>query len=69
MSDPLFQPSQAADYLDLTVSFLEARRHRGDGPPFVRISGRCVRYRRSDLDEWIGDRIRLSTSDVRDDES
>ena len=35
---------------------------QGDGPPFVKIGG-AVRYRRSDLDQYIAQRRRLSTSD------
>ena len=49
----LLTSRQAAEYLGLTKRFLERRRLVRQGPPFVRISKRCVRYRRSDLDEWI----------------
>ena len=34
---------------------LETLRHEGGGPPFER-NGRRVRYRRADLDEWLGSR-------------
>ena len=59
----LLTPKQAAKRLGLTPRFLEARRYRGDGPKFVRISPRCVRYRDSDLQEWIEARVRISTAD------
>jgi hypothetical protein len=45
---------------------MEVRRYRGDGPPFVRVSSRCVRYRPEDLEAWTAARVRISTSDRRD---
>lgn len=45
--------AQAADYLNISKQWLEARRCRGgDAPPPTRI-GRAVRYRRSALDAWM----------------
>jgi predicted DNA-binding transcriptional regulator AlpA len=35
---------------------------RGDGPPMVRISAGMVRYRRSDVEEWIASRVVQSTT-------
>jgi len=58
---PSFQPNpadkylttrEAAELLGLTVKSLEARRARGNGPPFVRI-GRLIRYLRSAVLAWI----------------
>ncbi|MGM0583463.1 MAG: helix-turn-helix transcriptional regulator [Pseudomonadota bacterium] len=40
----------------LTRRFLEIAAHRGDGPPFIKISRRCVRYRRTDLEAWLAAR-------------
>ena len=31
---------------------------------FIRISGRCIRYRRADLQAWIAERERHSTSQI-----
>ena len=62
-TDVLLTPQQAADFLSLSPRWLELKRYHGDGPPFVRISARCVRYRFSDLEEFVRDRVRLSTSD------
>lgn len=66
--DPLFTPPQAAEYLSLSPRWLELKRYSGGGPPFVRISARCVRYRLSDLEDWVSQRVRLSTSDLREGE-
>jgi len=46
-----------------SVRTLESWRLKGGGPPFVRISRRSVRYRRSDLEQWIEDRVVTSTSE------
>ncbi len=51
---------EAADYLGLQRTTLEAWRCRGGGPRFVKL-GRAVRYRQADLDEWIESRIRENT--------
>ena len=59
----LLTPAQTADRLRLTTRWLELKRYHGGGPPFVRVSSRCVRYREADLREWISSRIRTSTSD------
>ena len=59
----LLTEAQAARLLNFTPRFLQARRARGDGPPWVSISARAIRYRRSDLLEWIERHVRTSTSD------
>ena len=48
--------------LNVTPSCLQAWRYRGDGLPFIKISGRCIRYRWNDLQEWIDDHRCSSTS-------
>ncbi|NVE95889.1 helix-turn-helix domain-containing protein [Altererythrobacter lutimaris] len=50
-------PSDAAKYLGLSAKLLEAWRHRGEGPPYTKMD-RAVRYRRADLDEFMGARRR-----------
>ena len=64
--DPLalLTEADAAEPLKFTRRFLQARRVRGDGPPFVRISARAIRYRRADILAWIEARVRTSTSDT-----
>ena len=45
--------AQVAELLNITSRTTLRWRRDGDGPPFVRIGPRCVRYKRSDLDAWI----------------
>ena len=61
--NPFLDSSQAAEYLNLKRTTLEAWRCRGGGPRFVKL-GRLVKYRRSDLDEFIEARVRSNTSEV-----
>ena len=58
----LLPPSDAANLLRLSKSWLAKARMRGDGPPFVKL-GRAVRYRESALVQWLKSRTRLSTSE------
>ena len=61
--DALLHTAEAAFLLGLSPRTLETLRLRGDGPPFVMVTKRAVRYRRQDLLEWIQARQRRSTSD------
>ena len=58
----LLPPSDAANLLRLSKSWLAKARMRGDGPPYVKL-GRAVRYRESALVQWLKSRTRLSTSE------
>lgn len=60
--DRLLTTREAAKVLNTTDRFLEARRVRGGGPKYVRISARAVRYRLSDLQAWIAERVFEKTS-------
>ncbi len=61
--DQLLRQEEAAALLNVTPRCLENWRHRGEGPKFVRISARCIRYRKSDLTQFIEARLKTSTSD------
>ena len=61
--EQLVRQEEAAAVLCVTPRCMENWRHRGEGPKFVRISGRCIRYRKSDLDQWIKERVRTNTAD------
>lgn len=60
----LIDEADAARFLDLSKRCLQAWRCRGGGPPFIRISSRCIRYRIADLIAWSEERKRESTSQV-----
>jgi predicted DNA-binding transcriptional regulator AlpA len=49
----LLNTDQAARYVNMSRQAMSDMRHRGQGPRYSKLSARAVRYRRSDLDEWI----------------
>ena len=60
----LIDEKAAATFLGLERRTMQGFRQRGGGPGFMRISSRCIRYRRIDLRDWAEARMRSSTSDV-----
>lgn len=56
-----FSTEEAGEFLHLSPKTLETMRSRGGGPPYVKF-GRRVIYRRKDLEEWLAERVRHSTS-------
>ncbi len=53
----LLKAQEAADYLGVSASCLAQWRMLRRGPPVARISGRTIRYRKHDLDQWIESRV------------
>ncbi len=66
MADRLLTEREAAERLGMSPRYMEARRQRVGGPPFIRISSRAIRYRTDDLDEWIASRRATSTAEYRE---
>lgn len=61
MADQVYlTPRQAAEYINSSASTLAKRRLYGGGPRFTRI-GRAIRYRKSDLDEFMASNLQRST--------
>lgn len=60
----LLGQKEAAYILGISPRSLEAWRCKGGGPKFIRYSNRCIRYRRTDLEDWLQLRIKSSTSEV-----
>ena len=59
----LIDESEAAAFLGLARGTVANSRQSGDGARFIRLSARCIRYRRIDLKAWADERLRSSTSD------
>ena len=66
LDDELLTTEEASRFLKLRPNTLEIWRLKGIGPKFYRISGRTVRYRLSDLMEFVENSVRTSTSDEGD---
>ncbi len=57
--DRLLTVQDLADYLDVPVATIYAWRYRRQGPQGFRV-GKHLRFRRSDVERWIEDRISLT---------
>jgi len=57
----LYDETKIAELLHVSKRWLQTARQTGQGPSFVKV-GRLVRYRPQDLEEWITNQIRKSTS-------
>jgi len=63
MSQQLLNTTEAAHFLGVSKAFLERDRWAGARIPFVKVGSRAVRYRQADLDAYIEQATRSSTSD------
>jgi predicted DNA-binding transcriptional regulator AlpA len=57
VSSPLLSAADVATITGLSVETLAQWRSQRRGIPFVKISRNVVRYRQSDLDAWLSERI------------
>lgn len=60
--EPLLTVAQVSEITGRSISTLEKDRWEGFGPPYVKM-GRLVRYRPSDVQAWLAERVRRSTSE------
>ncbi len=58
------RPAAVAEWLDTTAGALAQMRYMGNGPKFVKIGGRSVRYMESDVLAWIETQTRQQTGAV-----
>ena len=57
--DQFMTPDELAELLRVPVATLYAWRHKGIGPPAIRV-GRHLRYRGSDVEKWLEQQRRAS---------
>lgn len=67
MQTQLLNTEQAAEYLGVSVAFLERDRWAGARVPFIKIGARAVRYRLGDLEQYILSCRRLSAGGDQND--
>jgi len=60
--DALLNEEQAAAFIGVTRRAMQAWRISGKGPLYIRISSRCIRYKKPHLIEWGEAHIQMSTS-------
>lgn len=64
MQTQLLNTQQAAEFLGVSVAFLERDRWAGARVPFIKVGSRAVRYKQSDLDQYIDACRQRSISEV-----
>lgn len=57
----LVAPAEVAEYLGVTTQALAVMRMNGDGPEFIRVNTRTIRYRWSAVEEWINTNTHKTT--------
>jgi hypothetical protein len=63
--DDLLTSAQVAVWLGVSIQFLEAARARGDGPEFVRLGERAIRYTRKAIRKFLRDRAKLTAGRIK----
>ncbi len=58
---PKLRTDDAADYIGCSPQTLRNKRHIGGGPPYFKI-GTIVTYDPDEIDAWLAEHRRLSTS-------
>ena len=58
----LMTPAEAAAQLRVTHKVLERWRSTGEGPTFVKLSSKTIRYRIDDIEAFVTGRVRASTA-------
>ncbi len=53
MQTQLLNTHQAAEFLGVSVAFLERDRWAGARVPYIKVGSRAVRYRQIDLEQYI----------------
>lgn len=61
--DELLTTVQIAAWLGVSTQWLEIGRSKGYGPPFERLSPKCIRYRRGKARKWLDGRTHSSTAE------
>ena len=61
----LLRPSQVAERLGVSRYTLLEWRRSGFGPPFLRLRGNDLRYRETDLEDWVSERMAHSLAEER----
>lgn len=61
MDQELVKADALAREWDTTTGALAQMRYLGTGPQFIKIGGKSVRYRRSDINAWLEQKTRQRT--------
>lgn len=59
--ESLMNQKEVAKLIGVAPRTLESWRYRGEGPYYLYLSKRCIRYRLEDINTWIEERKRGSS--------
>lgn len=62
-NDDLLTTQQVAAWLGVSIQWVEIGRLRNYGPKYTRLTPRLIRYKRSDVLEWLNARKHSSTAE------
>ena len=65
MEDELWKPTEAAQYLSVSIDQMYRWRRKRAGPPFIRLGPYCIRYLVSDLKEYVNS-LRVPTTQLQE---
>ncbi|MGP5598979.1 helix-turn-helix transcriptional regulator [Glutamicibacter arilaitensis] len=57
----LSTPAQLSERFGMTTGALAQMRYKGSGPKFIKLGGRQIRYRESDIQAWLDQQTRDRT--------
>jgi len=58
----IMDPAELAARLKMSPKTLAEYRQSGEGPQYISVSRRCVRYTAAAVEDWLANRRRASTS-------
>jgi len=61
-SGKLLTPAEAAERLGVTERVLERLRGTGDGPDFIKLTSKSLRYRPEDVETFVISNVRRNTA-------
>ena len=61
--DELLTTQDLADWLGVSVQWVNLQRTKGEGPEYERLGPRLIRYRRGKARQWLEQRSHLRTSE------
>jgi predicted DNA-binding transcriptional regulator AlpA len=64
MNDRLLSIEEVMERFGVTRNALAQMRYEGRGPKFVKLSVRNIKYRESDVEAWIADRVYSTTAEA-----
>lgn len=64
MTEALVPPAALAEFLGTTTGALAQMRYRGVGPKFIKLGGKAIRYRESDVSAWLDQQTRQQTGSL-----